>query len=177
MTATVLQPVRATFRAVAATVVPETVALDSAGWDALERMVERALSARPERLRTQFVLFLRVIEYLPVARHLRRFSRLGPAGRLAALKRLEQSPVLLVRRGFWGLRTLVMMGYYTQPDVQVRLGYRADPEGWGARRRSGDDTPSGLPPITLEAPVPRHGAAPAWPDESAGGTDSGSVVE
>ena len=176
MTAAVLPPVRATFRAVAATVVPEAVALDSAGWDALEQLVERALSSRSERLRSQFVLFMRLIEYLPVARHLRRFTRLDPLQRTAVLKRLEQSPVLLMRRGFWGLRTLVMMGYYAQADVQARLGYRAHPDGWSARRRSGDQAPSGLPPITLETPLPRHDDTLGTLQESAGDADPGSVT-
>jgi hypothetical protein len=28
----------------------------------------------------------------------------------------------------------VMMGYYTQPEIQAALGYRATPRGWAARQ-------------------------------------------
>ena len=43
---------------------------------------------------------------------------------------LERAPFRLIRRGVWGLRTLVLMGYYTQPEVIAGLGYRADRAGW-----------------------------------------------
>lgn len=134
----VLGPVRATFRAVAATVVSETVALESAGWATLEALVEGALAARSEREQRQFVLFLRLIEYGTLATHRRRFSRLSPPARGAVCHALERSPALLIRRGFWGVRTLVFLGFYAQPTVQASLGYRAHPEGWSARRRSAE---------------------------------------
>lgn len=138
MTAAVLLSVRATFRAVATTVVPEAAALDPDGWATLERIVEEALSSRPERLRRQLVLFLRVIEYRSLFTHGGRFSRLGEAKRTMICAALEQSRTLTIRRGFWGLRTLILMGYYTQPTVVQRLGYRAHPDGWSARRRSAE---------------------------------------
>lgn len=142
MTAAVLLPVGATFRAVAMTVVPETAALEPKEWEVLERGVEAALSQRPETMRRQLVLFLRVIEYLPLLSHRGRFSRLDLAARLAICRRLERSPRLLIRRGLWGLRTLIFMGYYGQPAVQGRLGYRAHPDGWSARRRGSEEAAS-----------------------------------
>ena len=153
MTASTLEPVRATFRAVATTVVPETVALDPAGWSVLEHTVEHALAARSEGMRGQLLTFLRVIEFLPIVWFGRRFSRLGPGERNAVLKRLEASRFPLIRRGFWGLRTLVLMGYYTQPEIQVRIGYRAHANGWALRRRSGEQPATSQAPITLEVPA------------------------
>jgi hypothetical protein len=103
-------------------------------------------------VRSQLVTFLRLIEYLPIARLAGRFSRLGAERRHRVLRRLERSPVLLIRRGVWGLRTLVMLGYYTQPDVQAEIGYRAHPDGWAARRRLAPLDQRTTPPITLEVP-------------------------
>lgn len=134
MTAPVLPPIRATFRAVAATVVPETVALDDSGWATMEAIVERALAVRPEKVRRQLVLLVRMLEVLPILTERGRFSRLGPEPRHRVLKRLELARWLLIRRGIWGLRTLVLLGYYAQPDIQARLGYRAHRDGWSARR-------------------------------------------
>lgn len=134
MSGLVLTPVRATFRAVAETVVPEAAALDADGWRELQHVVETALAARPEAVRRQLVAFLRLIEYVPVARHFRRFSHLSPAARTDVLMRLERSRRLVFRRGLWGLRTLVMLGYYTRVEVQAALGYRAHRDGWSARR-------------------------------------------
>ena len=128
-----LEPVRPAFRAIATTVVPEAAGLDDAGWRELEGIVEQALAQRPPRLRRQLILFIRVIERLPALRG-QRFSGLPPAARTRVLAALERAPLLLVRRGFWGLRTMILMGYYARPAAATAVGYRADPRGWEARR-------------------------------------------
>jgi hypothetical protein len=119
---------------VAETVVPEAAGSDAAAWEAVEGYVVRALASRPARVRRQLVTFLRAIELLPLARHRTRFTRLAPEHRVAVLERLQRSRALLLRRGFWGLRSLILIGYYAQEDVTARLGYRATPAGWAARR-------------------------------------------
>ena len=117
-----------------ASVVPETAGLNSAGWSALERTVAAAIAARPPNVQRQVRLFLRAIEWLPLFRYGRPFTRLDPRRRERFLASLQSSPLLLIRRGFWGLRTLILMGYYTQADVIGAIGYRADPRGWSVRR-------------------------------------------
>jgi hypothetical protein len=134
MSETLLAPVQATFRAVAETVVPETASLGPEEWRDLITVVERALMARPEVTRGQVVTFLRLVEYLPLTRLRGRFSRMAPDRRREELERLERSRTLLFRRGVWGVRTLIFMGYYTRPQVQASLGYRATAAGWSARR-------------------------------------------
>ena len=129
-----LAPVRDTFRAIAVTVVPQASALDEAGWNALEALVEKTLTPRPASIRRQLVLFVRAIEHLPRLRWGRRFKALSPDERTRFLSSLERAPVLLLRRGFWGLRTLVFLGYYARPEAAAEIGYRADARGWEARR-------------------------------------------
>src|SRR2546422_3095313 len=46
---------------------------------------------------------------------------------------IERAPLLLMRRGLWGLRTLAFMGYYGRPAAAREIGYRADPRGWDVR--------------------------------------------
>jgi len=121
-------------RAIGVTVVPEATRLDEAGWAAIEGTVATALASRPAALQRQFLLFLRVVEWLPLVRFGRRFTRLDPARRTRFLKSLQDAPLLLVRRGMWGLRTLLLMGYYGRPEAREEIGYRADPRGWTARR-------------------------------------------
>jgi hypothetical protein len=130
----VLAPVRQTFRAVAVTVVPEAASLEPADWARLESTVERALARRPAALRRQLRTFLRLIGVLPVARFGRTFASLDEARRTRVLDGLQDSRVFLLRKGFWGLRTLVLMGYYTLPRTRSAIGYRASPMGWEARR-------------------------------------------
>ncbi len=125
---------RAAFCAVATTVVPEAGRLAPGEWDEVEAIIGHALAGRPPRLRRQLTLLLLLLEWLPLLRYGRRLSRLDPARRYAVLERLEQAPLLIVRRGLWGLRTLILMGYYGRPAAAAAIGYRADPRGWEARR-------------------------------------------
>ena len=132
----VLAPHRTVFRAFAATVVPGMQDLDEAGWAEVEQTIERALSRRPPKLRRQLGLLLRAIETVPRFRGGRAFSRLDDAARERFVDALQTSRLGLVRRGVWGLRTLVLMGHYTRTDTMNAVGYRADPRGWDARRAS-----------------------------------------
>lgn len=122
-----------TLRAIAETVVPVTSVLEADGWVSLDRIVANAIAARPPRMRRQLALFIRAIEWLPLLRYGRPFSRLNPHRRQHFLKSIQDSPLLLIRRGFWGLRTLILMGYYTQASTLAVIGYRADPRGWSIR--------------------------------------------
>jgi hypothetical protein len=125
---------RRVFRAVATAVVPEAAGLGPADWDELEAIVARAVAARPPRLRRQLSALLRLLEWLPVLRYGRRLSSLDAGRRTRVLDYLQTVPVLVLRRGVWGVRTLVLMGYYGRTAGAVAIGYRADPRGWDSRR-------------------------------------------
>lgn len=129
-----LEPVRPAFRALAATIVPEAARLDERGWADLEGIVEQALSARPAALRRQLRLLIALLQWAPLLLHGRRFTGLDRDRRARFLARAQDAPLLLLRRGFWGLRTLVLMGYYVRPEAAREIGYRADPRGWESRR-------------------------------------------
>ncbi len=129
-----LAPVRPAFRAAAEAILPAAAQLDDAGWARLEQIVEHALAQRPKRAQRQLQLFLRVLDAWPLVRHRRRFRALPRDTRLRVLHDLERARPLLLRRGVWGVRTLVFMGYYTQPVHAARIGYRASALGWQAIR-------------------------------------------
>ncbi len=122
-----------TFRTLVLCVVPAAERLDDQGWTAAQRIVGAALAQRPGRVRRQIALFLRVVSLLAFLRHRRRFTDLPPEKARRFLGALERSPVLMVRRGFWGVRTLALMGYYARPEARAALGYRATGRGWRAR--------------------------------------------
>ena len=125
---------RAAFRAVAETVVPEAATLEPAQWDELEAIVAHAVAARPPRVRRQLTLLLHLLEWLPLLRYGRPFSRLDPTRRARLLGAWQTAFLLLLRRGVWGVRTLALMGYYGRPAAAGAIGYRADARGWDARR-------------------------------------------
>jgi hypothetical protein len=129
----VLLPVRDTFRAFATTVVPEAAALTATTWAEVEGLVEAALAPRSRAMRRQIQLLLRVVEMLPLLRYGRRFTELDAERRTRVVAALSDAPLLLLRRGLWGLRTLALLGYYARPEARAEIGYRADARGWEAR--------------------------------------------
>jgi hypothetical protein len=130
----VLAAVRPLFRDLARTFVPESAALDERAWAEAETIVERFLATRPAVVRRQLRLLIRLLDLLPLLRYGRRFRSLDAARRLRFLEAAQNAPVLLLRRGIWGLRTLAFMAYYERPAAAAAIGYRADPRGWEARR-------------------------------------------
>jgi hypothetical protein len=131
---TTFAPVRASFRKLAVTIVPEAEALDDRGWEELEQIIERGLASRPDSIRRQLRILVRARNVLPLVRFGKTFSALDASKRTAFLEGVQNAPLLLLRRGFWGLRTLVFMGYYARDDARNAIGYRADPRGWTVRR-------------------------------------------
>jgi hypothetical protein len=125
---------QAPFRALAITMVPDAASLDEKAWRDVDASIAQALARRPPSVRRQLALLIRVLDALPLLRWGRRFRHLGAGRRARFLDAIQYSPILLLRRGVWGLRTLVFLAYYARPDVQLELGYQATPRGWRARR-------------------------------------------
>ena len=127
-------PLRDALRPLAVSFVPEIAGATAAQWSELECRIVQALASRPPAMRRQLGLFVRLLQAASRVRYRTGLAALDPGRRTALLEAFAGSPLLLVRRGIWGLRTLVMLGWYTQPSVVSALGYRASPAGWEARR-------------------------------------------
>lgn len=127
-----LHSVWPTFRAVAETVVPDAQQLEEGEWRELRRIVEAALDARSAALGPQLRAFVRLLRWLPVLRYGRTFPHLPPPARARVLEWVQDAPLLVLRRGFWGLRTLVLMGYYCRAASAAQIGYAPDMRGWEA---------------------------------------------
>jgi|SRR5919198_3154363 hypothetical protein len=128
-----LERLRPVWRAVATSVVPEAAHLTATEWAEADAIVTRAIAARPSREQRQLALFLRLLEWLPLLRYGRRLPALDAGRRERFLRFVQRGAPLLVRRGFWGVRTLAFMGYYGRPAAAAAIGYRADPHGWEGR--------------------------------------------
>ena len=129
----VLAPVRDTFRAVVRAAVPMSVDLEEDAWRRGEAVVEDSLSGQPESVQRQVVFFLHVLSLMGRLLKGRPLHQLPTVAVRTLLAQLERAPLLLLRRGVWGVRTLAFMAVYTQPGVQEALGYRAAAGGWDAR--------------------------------------------
>ncbi len=134
MTTPVIAPVRPTFQALATTIVPEATRLTTGEWLELEAIIEDYLSRRPEAIRRQLRLFVRLLAAAALVRYGRPLTALDPGRRTRFLAAVQDAPILLLRRGFWGLRTMVYLGYYSRAEGSKEIGYRANVRGWEARR-------------------------------------------
>ena len=113
----------------AETITPEAASLDADGRTRMGAIVDEALMDREASVRRQFATFLAVIRLAPVLRYGRTFNGLDPAKRIAVLRWFESGPIGLFRQGFWGLKVLVFMGYYGQPEHWLELGYAPEFDG------------------------------------------------
>jgi hypothetical protein len=75
-------------------------------------------------VRRQFAVFLGVLRWAPMVRYGSRLDRLRTDRQDAVLRWFEDCPVGLLRKGFWGLKAMVFMGYYGQPETHELIGYR-----------------------------------------------------
>jgi hypothetical protein len=109
--------------AVAARVVPESASLDAAGRGRFAGIVGKALADRPRSIQRQFALFLRVIRWASLLRFGASFDRLAPERQDAVLRWFMDAPIAKLRSGFWGLRVLIFMGHYGQPEAWPSIRY------------------------------------------------------
>jgi hypothetical protein len=113
----------------AARIVPETTDLDAAGLSRFFGIIDGALQDRPEPVRRQFATFLGALRWAPLARYGSPFERLRDDRQDAVLRWFEDCPVSLLRKGVWGLKAMVFMGYYGQPETNELVGYAPDFDG------------------------------------------------
>ena len=114
---------RAFLLIVAERLAPDVRALSPERRERLLATVADALATRPPGLARLFKLFLVFVRWVPVLRFGRRFDRLPPARQDAVLRWLEDAPLLALRSGFFGLKTLLFMGHYGQPELWPTIGY------------------------------------------------------
>jgi hypothetical protein len=142
---------RRTFRVAAQAMSPEAAPSTEDEWVECEALIAVRLADLPANRRRQMVGFVRALPALAAALTGRTFARLPAAGALALLQRLEASPVAALRRGVWGLRTLVFAGVYGRPATAMATGWRPNDAGWEGRAAERlRTTPGGSPsPLRL----------------------------
>jgi len=120
---------RAFLLTLAARMVPGSSSLTPAGREAFHRLIDGTLATRPAAVQRQFGLFLGVLRWAPALCYLRPLDRLDGARQDAVLRWFQHCPLALVRSGFWGVRTLVFLGCYGQPDAGASIAYTPSTDG------------------------------------------------
>jgi len=113
----------------AARIVPETTELDAAGSGHFFGIIDDALQDREASVRRQFAVFLGVLRWAPLVRYGVPLDKLSADRQDAVLRWFEDCPVSLIRKGFWGLKAMVFMGYYGHPETNELVGYAPDFDG------------------------------------------------
>jgi hypothetical protein len=131
----------ATFRAAAGRIVPSDADSPGADCEAAVRIADRALSERPERDRKLLRAFLGAVEWLPVVRYGRGFTKLSAEQQDGFLRFLETNRYFgKLRQGFFGLKAFALMGYYGLDETWRELGYpgpRMDAPYYQIRQKDG----------------------------------------
>lgn len=109
--------------------VPETRGLPAERQAKFFEIIDTLLATRPERTVRLLAIFLVVLRWFPLLRFGGRLDRLQGERQKTALRWFQDSPWVTVRTGFWGVKTLVYMGYYAQPEVAAGLGYTPSRSG------------------------------------------------
>ena len=116
-------------RVLAVRIVPEIEELDAAGMSRFFATIDEALQDRSPGVRRQFGSFLGLLRWAPLPRFGSSFEGLAAERQDAVLRWFEDCPVGLLRKGFWGLKVLVYMGYYGQTESWEAVGYHPDFDG------------------------------------------------
>ena len=116
---------------VASIIVPGFASLDRDRRERFFSIIDDVLEDRPEGIRQQLALFLRILNGAPFLRWGRPLGRLDPHRAYRVLLWFQEAPVGKIRQGFWGLKTLVYMGYYGQSAAWSEVGYAPDFDGTG----------------------------------------------
>lgn len=120
---------RAFLLAIAPRITPVLEPMSPAAGEAMLALIDGTLASRTPAMRRQFGLFLSVLRWLPCLRYLRPLDRLDGARQDAALRRFQDHPLQIIRGGFWGVRTLLLLGHYGQPDIGASIAYTPSTNG------------------------------------------------
>lgn len=112
-----------------ARIAPGLREVDGRARDDVRRIIEHAVAARPPDVQRQLAMFLGLLRLAPVARYGRPFERLSTDRQDAVLRWFQDAPLRRLRKGFWGVKTLIYMGYYGRPDVGSDIVYRPSRTG------------------------------------------------
>jgi len=120
---------RAFLLAIAPRIAPLSASLGDDARRELLRLVEETVASRTPSMRRQLRLFLAALRWLPALRYLRPLDRLDGSRQDAALRWFQRHPLQVVRGGFWGVRTLVLLGVYGRPGIGSSIAYAPSLDG------------------------------------------------
>ena len=105
------------------TLVPRSIAFTQEERERSRALVNGLLSSQPVTIVAKIRLFMILIEVFSLITQTKAFDRLAQEDKKKVLQAFFESPVPLLRKGFWGLNTLARLGVYGQASLHQELGY------------------------------------------------------
>ena len=92
-------------------------------------LIDDTVASRTPAMRRQLRLFFAVLRWAPFLRYLRPIDRLDGPRQDAALRWFQNHPIQVIRGGLWGVRTLVLLGFYGRPGIASSIAYTPSRDG------------------------------------------------
>ena len=86
-------------------------------------LINRLLDDQSESSKRKLALFFILIDLFSVLTNGKTFIKLKDDNKKALLQSFFDSPISLLRKGFWGINTLARMGVYGQTELHAEIGY------------------------------------------------------
>lgn len=87
-------------------------------------LINDLMNDKPAGIHFKIRIFLMAIDVLSVFFGLRTFKNLEAKKQNTIMNFLFDSPVPILRKGFWGLNTLCKLGVYGQESLHEEIGYK-----------------------------------------------------
>ncbi len=101
-------------------IVPESASCNEREREEMFRIIEEAIAGRGKKVARQLSLFLYLLRLLFKIRRGKEDDLLGW---------FQNGPIPILRKGFWGLKTLIYLGYYGRPEVGPTIRYQPSFQG------------------------------------------------
>ena len=90
-------------------------------------LVNSLMAQQPSDAKRKLKVFLLIIDAYSLLRFGRSFRQLTGDSQQKVLRSFFDSPISLIRKGFWGLNTIVRLSVYGQESLHKDLGYTLKP--------------------------------------------------
>lgn len=114
---------RQTFLAIAEEIIPADDSGPGAGTIATAALADWAIARLDPSLQKLLVVFLTVWEFLGILFAGKPFTSLSSEARQRQMRWFESAPLPRLRTGFFGIRAMILMGFYCREDVWPSIGY------------------------------------------------------
>ena len=89
-----------------------------------KKLINQVLQHQDETSKKKLALFILLIDIAALLFHARIFRHINQTKQTSLLTKFFDSPIPILRKGFWGLNTLARLGVYGQKELHDEIGYQ-----------------------------------------------------